>query len=117
MIALSILTVVLIMLGGLMFQVGVQTRRSAALSYRSAALQQADAWIESIPWDSLDTVLGLGCTTDTTGQLVYARCATVTDTLGLKRVTVVISPEGNLITVPDTLVKDRARPRSALPFK
>ena len=116
LVALTILSIVLLALGTLMLRVSMQTRRSAVFAYQSAAAQESQAWVETIPWDSLDTVLGLGCTTDTTGVLVYDRCATVSDTLGLKRVTVVIA-SNNFVVRPDTLVLDRARPRPMSPFR
>jgi prepilin-type N-terminal cleavage/methylation domain-containing protein len=115
LVSLTIFSVVLIALSGLMLHVGIQTRRSASYAYRSAAAQEASVWVEGLPWDSLDTVSGLGCTTDSTGFLVYDRCTTVADTLGLKRVTVVITPTDTTLR-PDTLVMDRARPRAPAPF-
>src|SRR5215510_10014807 len=91
--ALTILAIVLMALGGLMFQVGRYTRNSAAVSYRSAAAQMAGAWAQAIPWDSIPT--SVGCFPDTTGQMTYTRCITVqTVTTNLKRVTTVITPTG-----------------------
>ncbi len=115
-VALTILSIVLLALGTLMLRVSMQTRRSAVYAYQSAAAQESQAWVETIPWDSLNTVLGLGCATDTTGVLVYDRCTTVTDTLGVKRVTVVIA-SNNFLMRPDTLILDRARPRKPSPFQ
>jgi prepilin-type N-terminal cleavage/methylation domain-containing protein len=114
MIALSILSIVLIALAGLMFQVSQQTRRSAALSYRGAAAQLAQAYVEGLPWDSIPGAVG--CASLTAGQLAYTRCLTVQDVgTGLRRVTVVLTSTGNLVAPPDTLVVDRARQRSAFP--
>ncbi len=115
LVALGILSIVLIALAGLMFNVSVGTRRSAALSYRSAAAQMAQAWIAALPWDSLSTAVG--CTTETTGQLVYSQCVTIADLSGnRKRVTIVITPTGTLIAPPDTIVVDRAKPLTLTPF-
>ena len=112
-IALGILSLVLMALGGLMFQVSLQTRRSAALSYRSAAAQKAQAFVEGLPWDSLGAAVG--CVTDTAGQLTYSRCVTVQNvTAKLKRITVVLTSSGNLVVQPETLVVDRTKPQ--LPF-
>ncbi|HWP38865.1 MAG TPA: prepilin-type N-terminal cleavage/methylation domain-containing protein [Gemmatimonadales bacterium] len=116
LIALGILSVVLVALGGLMFQVSLQTRRSAALSYRSAAAQKAQAYVEGLPWDSLGAAVG--CVTETTGQLTYSRCLTVqTVTTKLKRITVVLTSTGNLVAPPETLVVDRAKPQLPLPIQ
>ncbi|NIM49208.1 MAG: hypothetical protein GTN62_04610 [Gemmatimonadales bacterium] len=110
MIALSILAAVLVALGGLMFQVARHTRQSAAAGYRSAAVTSAAAWARGLAWDSLDTAIG--CTTDTTGLLTYSKCVTVqTLSTNLKRVTVVISPTGSLVALPDTVEVDRNKPR------
>lgn len=110
MLALSILSTVLVALGGLMFQAAQYTRLSAAVAYRGAASEQSAAWIQNLPWDSLATAVG--CSTDTSGQLAYTRCVTLQDlSQQLKRMTVSITPSGNLPLEPDTVVIDRNRPR------
>ncbi len=118
MVALSILSVVLIALGGLMFQVARQTQRSAATTYRTAAVQQASAWLEGLPWDSTaDAVIG-GWTSDSSGLLSYNRFTTVWDsTPRLRRITVVVVPTGQLVTPPETLIVYRNRARSASPLQ
>lgn len=109
MIALSILTTVLVALGGLMFQVAHHTRQSEAVGYASAAATSAFAWAETLPWDSLSSAVG--CVDDSVGQFTYARCTTVQSvTARLKRLTVVISPTGVLTPQPDTVVVERHRP-------
>lgn len=116
-VALGILSIVLMSLGGLMFQMSVQTRRSTALAFLSAAKQSAQTRVEGLPWDSISSPTNLGCTTDTTGQLIYSRCTTVTDvTSKLKRVRVVLTPTGNLTGPPDTVVVERTKPQSYSPF-
>ncbi len=110
MIALTILSTVLIALGGLMFQAARHTRQSAAVAYRSAATTSAAAWIHGLPWDSLGTAVG--CAAESSGPLNYNRCVTVQDVSPkLKRVTVSITPTGPLIAAPDTVVINRVRPR------
>jgi Tfp pilus assembly protein PilV len=111
-IALFILSVVLASLGGLMSQVSFKTRQAAALTYLSAAAQEAAARVEALPWDSLSP----GTATDTSGRLVYVRSITVTDVAGLKAVQVVLTPTGSLTAPPETLVVYRARPRGMTPF-
>ncbi len=114
MIALTIFSVVLVALGGLMFSVAKQTRQSAATTFRQAAMQRAAAWIDVLPWDSITP--SAGCTADSSGQLAYDRCVSVVDTTPrLKRITVVVSPTGVLSALPDTLVIYRNRTRSAAP--
>ena len=114
--ALGILAVVLIALGGLMFQVARHTQRSAAVAHRSAAAGNAATWIQGLPWDSLGTAVG--CTTDTTGPMTYTQCVANSDlSTNLKRVTVVISPTGVMVALPDTVVIDRNKPRPASPLR
>ncbi len=110
MIALSILAVVLISLGGLMFQMARHTRQSAAVAYRSAAATSAATWIQGLPWDSIDGAVG--CTADTSGLLTYDRCMSVYNVSAtLKRATVAISPTGQLVVQPDSIVVERSKPR------
>ena len=103
LVALTILSIVLIALGGLMFQVGRQTRLSAATTYRSAAMQRAAAWIEGLPWDSSTSAIIGGCTADSSGLMSYDRCTTVV-------------PNGIFTALPETLVvyRNKARPASPL---
>lgn len=117
LVALGILSIVLVSLGGLMFQVSLQTRRATTLSYLSAAVQVAQTRVEALPWDSLGSAGVIGCTADTSGQLTYTRCTTVTDiSAKLKRIQVVLTPTGILIAPPETLTVDRTKPQFASPF-
>ncbi len=112
---MGILSGVLIALGGLMFQVARHTRQSAAAGYRSAAVMTAASWASGIPWDSIDGAVG--CQSDTIGPMIYARCTSVlTPTPRSKQITVVISPTGAVVAQPETVIVQRAKPRSASPF-
>lgn len=115
-VALTILSVVLVSLGGLMYQVSVQTRRSAALSFLSAAKQSAQTRVEGTSWDSLASLSFIGCVNDSTGQLAYSRCTTVSDTAKLRRIQVVLTPTGNLVIAPDTVLVYRVKPAPKAPF-
>lgn len=111
-VAIAILSTVLVSLGGLMFQVASQTRRSAMVTHRSAAVLSSGAWVHSMRWDSIPNAVG--CVTDTTGSFTYNRCLSYTISPSqLRRVQVVIAPIGAYTTRPETLVVERARPRSA----
>jgi prepilin-type N-terminal cleavage/methylation domain-containing protein len=109
MVALTILSTVLVALGGLMFQVGRHTRTSARQTYQAAALQQGVAYMEALPWSAIDAAAG--CTTDTTGLLEYRRCIGVADFGSYKSVTVIVTPQGNFAGAPDTVTQYRHRPR------
>ena len=115
-VALTILSVVVVSLGGLMYQLSVQTRRSAALSYLAAAKQSAQTRVEGTSWNDLASLAVPACVTDTTGQLVYNRCTTVLDTAKLKRIQVVLTPIGDLVIPADTVLVYRMRPAPKAPF-
>ena len=109
-IALTIMSVVLLALGGLMFQVAQHTRTSAATTYRTAAAQKIAAHIQTLPWGSIDGASG--CTADSSGLMAYNRCISVTTTsANTKAVTVVISPTGLFTALPDTLLVVRSKSR------
>jgi type II secretory pathway component PulJ len=109
MVALTILSTVLVALGGLMFQVGRHTRTSARETYQAAALQQGAAYVEALPWTAIDAAAG--CSTDTTGLLEYRQCIAVADSGSYKRVTVIVTPQGTFAGTPDTVSLYRRRPR------
>lgn len=118
MVALSILSIVLIALGGLMFQVGRQARMSAATTYRTAAIQRAASWLEGLSWDSSASAIIGGCTSDSSGLMAYDRCTTVVDsTPRLRKVTVVVVPTGLFATPPETVVVFRNRAKSPSPLQ
>ncbi len=116
MIALSILSVVLLALGGLMFEVARHTRRSTAVSYRSAALESAASWVQALPWDSLPSATG--CTDSlTAGAFMYTRCLELVSTSPTSRLTrVIVSPMGALQAPPDTVVVERTKAKAPSPF-
>lgn len=107
---------VLIALAGLMLQVSVLTRRSAALGYRSAAVQVAQVWMHGLPWDGIPKAVG--CVADTIGQLAYTRCTTVADlTARLRRVTAVVAAADVLMAPAESVVIDCVKPLSPSPFR
>ena len=113
---MTILSVVLVALGGLMFQVAEHTRSSAAATYRAAAAQKGAARIQALPWD--DIVGAAGCTSDSSGLMAYDRCISVMDSTDtIKRVTLVISPTGALIARPETVMVYRNKGRAPSPFR
>ena len=115
MVALTIMSVVLLALGGLMFQVAQQSRSSAATTYRTAAAQKVAAHIRSLLWDNIDGASG--CTADSSGLMGYNRCISVTnDGAKTKHVTVVISPTGLFTALPETLLVVRFKSRPVSPF-
>ena len=115
-VAITILSVVVMALGALMFQIARHTRASAGVAYRSAASESAASWLHGLPWDSLPGAVG--CTDSlTTGLFEYTRCVDLlanTPRYRLARIT--ISPTGVLQPSPDTISVERTKTRSASPF-
>jgi hypothetical protein len=116
MIALSILSVVLLALGGLMFEVARHTRRSTAVSYRSAALESAASWVQALPWDSLP--VSTGCTDSLmAGAFMYTRCFEIVSSSPTSRLArIIIAPTGALQAPPDTVTVERTKARTPSPF-
>ena len=115
-VAITILSVVVMALGGLMFQVARHTRESAGVAYRSAASESATSWMLTLPWDSIPGAVG--CTDSlTTGLLEYTRCVELlTNTPRYRLARITISPTGALQPTPDTITVERTKTRSTSPF-
>ncbi len=109
MVALTILSSVLVALGGLMFQVGQQTRTSARETYQAAAMQQGAAYVSSLSWTEIDGAAG--CTSDTTGLMEYNQCISVSGSSNDKLITLIVTPTGVFAGTPDTLTMYRHKPR------
>ena len=115
-VAITILSVVILALGTLMFQVAGHARASAGVAYRAAASESAASWFHGLPWDSIPS--STGCTDSlTTGLLEYTRCVDLlTNTPRYRLARITISPTGNLQPMPDTITVERTRTRSQSPF-
>jgi len=115
-VAITILSVVVMALGGLMFQVARHTRESAGVAYRSAASESAASWLHGLQWDSIPGAVG--CTDSlTTGLLEYTRCVELlTNTPRYRLARITISPTGALQPSADTITVERTKTRSASPF-
>ncbi len=119
-IALTLLSVVLVALGGLMFQVGRHTRVATQVAYRSAAVNTAAGWGQNMPWDSIPVQVGWGGN-DTVGQLVYQRYMSYTTSGNSRVLTIVIRPLSSVASsnrvISDTITVIRAKPLSTAPLK
>jgi type II secretory pathway pseudopilin PulG len=114
-VALGIFSVVIISLVGMMFSMARQARLTAYGTARTAAVQSASAWAQSVPWDNLGT--SVGCVADSAGPLRYTRCTTVQD-IGyrLKRLQVVVLPDSAAGVHADTVTVDRNKPQQLSPL-
>lgn len=118
MLALTLLSVVLMSLAGLMYQVARRTTQSAQVAFRSAALMNAAGWAQAIPWDSIPGLVGWG-PADTIGQLAFRRYMNYATSGSWRTMTIVINPEGlsaGLVRA-ETLTVVRAKPVSTAPLK
>ena len=112
--ALTLLSVVLLALTGIMWQMGRHTRTASLVGARGAALESAASLAESVRWDSLTALVG--CVSDTSAQFVYTRCFEVTATMGgVRQVRAIVTPAGGALP-PETLTVSRTRPRSRSPL-
>jgi hypothetical protein len=104
-VALTLLSVVLLALTGIMWEMGRHTRMASLVSASLA---------ESVRWDSLDALVG--CAADSSGQLTYTRCFEVGAVVGgVREVRAIVMPAGGALP-PDTLTVSRVRPRSQSPL-
>jgi type II secretory pathway pseudopilin PulG len=114
-VALGILSVVLLSLTGIMWQMGRQSRVSGVASARTAVLESWASLAQAARWDSLDALVG--CAADTTAALAYTRCYEVsTLSPGLRQVRVIIAPAADAVLAPETLLVQRTRPRQPSPL-
>jgi hypothetical protein len=120
MIALSLLSVVMMALGALMFQVGRHTRLAAQVAYRSAALNSAASWAQAMPWDSIPGLVGWGVN-DTIGQLVFQRYMSYSTSANNRVVMLVIRPVATVASSArvkaETLTVVRTKPLTTAPLK
>jgi hypothetical protein len=120
MMALSLLSVVMMALGALMFQVGRHTRLSAQVAYRSAALNSAASWAQAMPWDSIPNLVGWGVN-DTIGQLIFQRYMSYATSGNNRVMTLVIRPVTTVASSarvkPETLTVVRTKPLTTAPLK
>lgn len=114
-VALAILSVVLLSLTGIMWQMGRQSRVSGVAAARTSALESWASLAQAARWDSLDALVG--CAADTTAGLAYTRCFEVANlSASLRQVRVIISPAAGAVLSPDTLLVQRTRPRQRSPL-
>ena len=120
MLALTILSLTMMSLGALMFQVARGTRQAAQVAYRSAAIQTAGGWAQTLPWDSIPTRIGWSGK-DTIGQLVYQRYMSYADSTKYRILTVIIRPDTAAASSSriraETVTVVRAKPLKAAPLK
>ncbi|MBI2614710.1 MAG: hypothetical protein HYW52_03315 [Gemmatimonadetes bacterium] len=116
--AQALLSVVLVSLTGLMYQVQRHARSSGLVASRSAAAMNAAAWAQAIPFDSIPGLVGWAAE-DTIGEFVSRRYMSYETSGSWRIMTIVVNPEGNSQTLvrPETLTVVRAKAISTAPLK
>ena len=113
-VALTLLSVVLLALTGIMWEMGRHTRRASLVGARGAALESAASLAAAVEWDSIAALIG--CSTDTSAQLVYTRCFEVPSLAApIRQIRAIVTPVGGALP-PETLTVSRTRPRSRSPL-
>jgi hypothetical protein len=114
LIALTLLSVVLLALTGIMWEMGRHNRLAALVGARGAELASAASLAEAVRWDSIPALVG--CSADTSAQIAYTRCFELsTPMTGLRQVRVIVTP-ADVSLKPETLLVNRTRPRSRSPL-
>jgi prepilin-type N-terminal cleavage/methylation domain-containing protein len=114
-VALAILSVVLLALSGIMWQMGRHTRVSGLMGSRSAALESAASLAQSVRWDRRASVRG--CAPDSSGALVFTRCFEVqTIAPSLVQVRVIVTPTVATALKAETLTVQRTRSTALSPL-
>jgi Tfp pilus assembly protein PilV len=114
-VALAILSVVLLSLTGLMWQMGRHTRLSGVSAARTTALESAASLAQAVRWDSLSSLVG--CAVDSTAGLSYTRCYEVTTvSSALRQIRVILAPASAAQIAPETLLVQRGRPLRRSPL-
>lgn len=113
-VALGILSVVLLSLTGIMWQMGRQSRISGVAGARTAATESWASLAQAVRWDSISNLIG--CQADTSAEMVYTRCFEVS-TLSptLREIRVIIAPAMTAMQ-PETLLVQRTRPPRPSPL-
>jgi prepilin-type N-terminal cleavage/methylation domain-containing protein len=107
MVSITILAVGILALGTLMARGARTAGAASAVSYQTTILGAEAARFDAIPFTQL--AAGTTCDTVTTAPLPRIRCGTVANiNPKLRRVSVIVTPTGNPLLRPDTLVFERS---------
>lgn len=113
-VALTLLSVVLLALTGIMWEMGRHTQRASHVAARGAALASAASVAEAARWDSIPALIG--CITDTSAQFVFTRCYEVPNlSAPVRQIRAIVAPLTAALP-PETLIVSRTRPRSRSPL-
>lgn len=114
LISITMLAVGILALGTLLVRGARSAGAASTLSYQTAVLGAEAARLDAIPFTQLTA--GTTCTTVTTPPLPRTDCVTITDVNPkLRRVRVLVTPTGNPLLQPDSVVFERSISGSVTP--
>ena len=114
LVSITILAVGILALGTLMARGARSAGAASSVSYQTTILGAEAARYDAIPFTLL--VAGTTCDTETGLPLPRVRCVTITNiNPKLRRVSVVITPTGNPLLQPDSVVFERSISGSVTP--
>jgi prepilin-type N-terminal cleavage/methylation domain-containing protein len=114
LVSITILAGGIMALGTLMARGARSAGAASAVSYQTTIMGAEAARFDAIPFTQL--AAGTNCDTETAGPLPRVRCVTVTIiNPKLRQVSVIITPTGNPLLRPDTLIFERSISGDAAP--
>jgi prepilin-type N-terminal cleavage/methylation domain-containing protein len=114
LISITILAVGIMALGSLLGRGARSAGAASSLTYQTAVMAAEAARYDAIPFTAL--VAGTTCDTTTDPPLPRTRCVTITNiNPKLRQVSVVVTPTGNPLLRPDTLIFERSISGDASP--
>jgi len=114
LVSMTILSIGVMVLGGLLARGARSAGAAAAVSYQNAMLAGEAARLDAVPFTTL--AAGTTCDASTALPMPRTRCITITDiNAKLRRVRVVITPTNNPLLRPDSVVFERGISGDAVP--
>jgi prepilin-type N-terminal cleavage/methylation domain-containing protein len=115
MVSLAVLSLALLALAPLGLLAARQASVVHGTTYETGVLAAEVARVSVLPYAHLTT--GTACTTVSTAPFPHTRCTTVTNASATrKQVAVVVTPAGNPLLQPDTVVIERTDPGHLSPL-
>jgi prepilin-type N-terminal cleavage/methylation domain-containing protein len=107
MVSVTILAVGTLVLGSLLARSARTAEAASAVSYQTAIMAASLGRLDALPFDQL--AAGTTCDTVTTSPLPRIRCTTITNvSTKVRQVKVKVSPIGNPLVLPDSVIFDRS---------
>ena len=116
MVSVTILAVGVLVLGGFLLRSSRTAEAASAVSYQTAMMAAELGRLDALPFDQL--AAGTVCDTVTTSPLPRIRCSTITNVSAkIRQVKVKVTPTGNPLLGPDSVLFDRTISGNGNPLK